>query len=702
MEVFETCRIISEALSSENHEKARNELIKLLDFHEKEDMEYSPLVNHLIREVGLYPYLQSDSASWKDRFVFEAFKVDVGLDKPITLHREQSGLLKKLLAGESLAISAPTSFGKSFVIDAFIAIKQPKNVVIVVPTLALTDETRRRIYSKFADVYKIITTSEVELSERNIFIFPQERALNYANKLKEIDILIIDEFYKASSKFDRERAPSLVKAIIKLGQISKQKYFLAPNISDLNENPFTKDMEFLHLDFNTVFLEKNNLYTKINGDEVKKSEYLVKILKSKPTKTLIYAGNYPNIEKVATLILTNFSAIESKLLNSFAKWLSKNYEVNWNLTNLVRRGTGIHNGNLHRSLSQIQIKLFEDQNGLNNIISTSSIIEGVNTSAENVIIWRNRNGNAKLNDFTYKNIIGRGGRMFKHFIGKIYILEKPPESEQTNLELTFPDEILGDVEYTNFEEDLTEDQLSKIVSFKQEMSAILGKENFARLQKENAFQSSNLDTIKTIALNLSEKQSDWNGLSYLNSVNPSQWDRFLFKAIELQPGAWDAPYRTFVEFVKILSNNWTQSIPEMLSNLEKYNVDLNAFFKLERNVTYKLATLMTDLNTLQSVILKQSSYDISPFVSKLSHAFLPSVVYQLEEYGLPRMISKKIFQSSIIDFENPDLTIHGVIGMFNKIGLKELRSKTKALDEFDTYILEYFFDGIKLKSKLLK
>lgn len=62
--------------------------------------------------------------------------------------------------------------------------------------------------------------------------------------------------------------------------------------------------------------------------------------------------------------------------------------------------------------SQIQIKLFEDEDGLNNIVSTSSIIEGINTSAQNVILWKNKDGNPKLNSFKYKNVIGRSGRMF--------------------------------------------------------------------------------------------------------------------------------------------------------------------------------------------------------------------------------------------------------------------------------------------------
>ena len=563
MDIFDSCRAISDYLVASDNVMARNELIKLLDYHLINDIEYSELVNHLIRETGLYPYLNLNTASWQDRFAYNAFKSNVGKYEA-TLHREQSYLLKRLLDGDNIAVSAPTSFGKSFIIDAYISIKKPSNVVIIVPTIALTDETRRRLYKKFSDEYKIITTSDVEISNKNIFIFPQERAINYINVLDSIDILIIDEFYKASLLFDKERAPALLKAIIKLGEIAKQKYFLAPNISEIKDNVFTSGMIFEDmLNFHTVYLEKHELYRKIGNDELKKSKCLMDILNKSNLKTLIYAGTYSQIEKVSNLLIEKLPIKENKLLNTFADWLAVNYDANWNLINLARRGTGIHNGRLHRSLSQIQIKLFEEKEGFDNIISTSSIIEGVNTSAENVIIWRNRNGATKLNDFTYRNIIGRGGRMFKHFIGKIYLLEPPPEEEATQLEIPFPDTILGDIDENLYKESLTKEQVAKIILFKEEMNELLGVESYDALVKENVFQISNSEFIKEIACDMKKNPTDWNGLSYLNSENVNSWDRLLYKMINMQPGNWDIEYSKFVAFIKILSQNWTKSIPEL-------------------------------------------------------------------------------------------------------------------------------------------
>src|SRR5690554_1108401 len=214
-QMLEHCHTINDLLISNKENEARQHLIKLLDYHNTNQIEYNPLVNHLIRETGLFPYLEPETSNWEERFIYDAFKVDVGEEQPLTLHREQSLLLKKLLEGKNIAVSAPTSFGKSFVIDAFIKIKKPSNVLIIVPTLALTDETRRRLYKKFAHEYKIITTSDVELSEKNIFIFPQERALNYISVVEHFDIMIIDEFYKAGYKFDKTRSPSLVRAMMK-------------------------------------------------------------------------------------------------------------------------------------------------------------------------------------------------------------------------------------------------------------------------------------------------------------------------------------------------------------------------------------------------------------------------------------------------------------------------------------------------------
>ena len=697
MDVFAECQNINELMECGNEDQARNDLIRVLHHHKEEELEYSPLINHLIRRSGLYPYLDLATASWQDRLVSEAFQVDVGGPEKVTLHREQSFLLHKLLDGVSVAVTAPTSFGKSFVIDSFISIKKPKNIAIIVPTIALTDETRRRLQKKFGTGYKIITTSDQELADRNIFIFPQERAVQYAAKLESLDILIIDEFYKASMAFDKERSPALLRAMLQLGRLTKQRYFLAPNISDIKDSVFTKGMEVCKLDFNTVFLEKIELQDKIQGNQELKSKFLLNILKENSGRTLIYAGTYTNVKNVSMLLIADGDSHSTPLLEGFSRWLAKNYDPNWSLTKLVKKGTGIHTGQLHRSLSQIQVKLFEDDDGLRNIISTSSIIEGVNTSAQNVVLWSNLSGKGKatITDFSYRNIIGRGGRMLRHFIGQIFILENPPDSQSTKLELDIPDELLGAiVEDETAKAELTHEQLAKIIAFKEEMAQVLDQDKFKLLTDNGTLATTDTRAIKSIVLELHREPTPWRGLGLLNSDEPEDWTLILYRVLQLQPAGWSAKFSTLVEFTKVLSGNWIYTIPQLLAQLEHLEIGLDDFFKLERLVTFKLPTLLGDISTIQRKILEQDAADISTFIAKVSSAFLPKVVHQLEEYGLPRCLARKLHDSGVIDFENLDLDIYEAIRILKENRMVIMDSPLYEYDTFDQYVFDYFFEGV--------
>ncbi len=380
-EYFDRCKELFGYIKVNDYFKARNGVIHLLHDLKENKIQKNELVNHLIREVGLYQYIEEETSNWSDAFAKESFKVNTGSEIQ-TIHFEQSSVLKELLNGKNIALSAPTSFGKSFIIDAFIANKKPNNVVIIVPTISLTDETRKRINKKFGHEYKIITTPNITLSDKNIFIFPQERAVSYSLIIKEIDLLIIDEFYKISKSNDKDRAVKLQEALIKLDSKSKQKYFLAPNIKSIKENPFTDGMiQVEKLDFNTVVLEHHKLYKEIKDNEDLKKKYLLNICKK--DKNLIYAALFKEISTLQELFLDKFENKKNKLIIDFSNWLKTNYDPKWNLAQLILKGVGIHNGRLHRSITQYQVVLFDDErSGLDSIISTSSLIEGVNTSAK--------------------------------------------------------------------------------------------------------------------------------------------------------------------------------------------------------------------------------------------------------------------------------------------------------------------------------
>ena len=63
------------------------------------------------------------------------------------------------------------------------------------------------------------------------------------------------------------------------------------------------------------------------------------------------------------------------------------------------------------------------------MICTSTLIEGVNTKARNMIILDNEINRNAIDFFTYSNIKGRSGRMMQHMIGHVYVFHSPPQYE---------------------------------------------------------------------------------------------------------------------------------------------------------------------------------------------------------------------------------------------------------------------------------
>ena len=73
-----------------------------------------------------------------------------------------------------------------------------KNIVIIQPTLALLDETRKRLH-KYRTEYNILVSTAQNPSDnkRNIFLHLLQRTVEYTD-FKEVDFFVIDEFYKLS------------------------------------------------------------------------------------------------------------------------------------------------------------------------------------------------------------------------------------------------------------------------------------------------------------------------------------------------------------------------------------------------------------------------------------------------------------------------------------------------------------------------
>src|SRR5690606_5046603 len=69
------------------------------------------------------------------------------------------------------------------------------------------------------------------------------------------------------------------------------------------------------------------------------------------------------------------------------------------------------------------------------LVCTSTLIEGVNTKAKHVVVFDNTIAQRKLDYFTFNNIKGRSGRMFRHFVGRVFLFADPPNEEYPEVDI---------------------------------------------------------------------------------------------------------------------------------------------------------------------------------------------------------------------------------------------------------------------------
>ena len=290
----------------------------------------------------------------------------------------------------------------------------------------------------------------------------------------------------------------------------------------------------------------------------------------------------------------------------------------------------------------------------------------------------------QLREGDHQGNADEGGRNKRHQCGA-------PSQENTKLRLEFPDDVVKKLDGNDPGIKLNNEQYVKIQRYQDEMIELLGTDIWHRIERIPQIRSCKPSMLKIIAEKL-KTDSNWpTNCDALQNNNTWEWRDALGDIIEILEYHRKGHLRYYA---CACSNGWKMTIKELYNTVKDYGITYEDIFTFERYVSFNLSSIIAVINIIRQELYPNSS-NIANFVYKASNAFLPKIVFQLEEYGLPRMISKKIQNAGLINLEDDSKEITIVIQEFNTIGIEYLEQKIPNLHSFDKYILKHFMNGIR-------
>ena len=359
------------------------------------------------------------------------------LDEKISLHPEQINAIKIFESNRGVVFSAPTSFGKTFTIFEYIARNNPNTVVLVVPTLALIDEYKRKIINTYKNVFKeyrvylsIEENGKYDFERKNIFIVTHDRVVNenIQEIIPKIDFLVIDEVYKLQKDENDDRVLILNLAYYNLVAISMKYVLLAPFIKGVeNKERLDHEPVFHATNYSPVVNDVKTIPIIDESDRLKEVDTLLNTISG---DTLVY---FPTVKMLDQYIFSGTTYLEhlhNEVLQEFISWAISEVHEKWSVILALEKGFLVHHGQLPMGIRMLELDLFNNpESGFDKMLCTSTLLEGVNTTAENIIISKAARNKTDFDAFDFYNLVGRTGRLFQHYLGKAYYIKGPADRD---------------------------------------------------------------------------------------------------------------------------------------------------------------------------------------------------------------------------------------------------------------------------------
>jgi len=629
---FAAANLLEGGSKADDARDAAIRLRAILTERSEELSDFRPLIDALTREVGLYPYLDG-SIHLTDLVVREAFRSPTESD--VIFHADQQRIFYSLTNGRNVVASAPTSFGKSLLIDSLIALEHVQRSAIIVPTLALLDETRKRLMQKFSARATIIfhRSQTAPASGKVVFIGTQERLLDRED-IGDLDVLVVDEFYKADPSFSNQRFIALNAAISTLSRRSKQFFLIGPFIDDVDKRGWRDaDVDEVITHFRTVAADTSELA--VEDSHPSQLHELLKEPGNVPALVFVRSPN--SASDLTESLLEDGVSINSDWATAYANWLGEHYSEKWSLVKALRHGFAYHHGRLPRSVASTLVRAF-NQGRLEVLLCTSTLIEGVNTAAKSVIIWDKSIDGKSLDYFTFSNIRGRAGRMGRHYVGKVFHFHPEPKEKLQHVEVPGlgeggdVDEILAHYDPAEVSPAATERMLAWTdrTGLNPEQLKRFSGLTFARLER----LKQNVDALSEDELAI----LSWHSMpryEQLMVLCDLMWRTFDLS----RSGAKRHKQMTLFIWSLYKSGSLTSFMRRFLRSMWPSHPD--AIFGFLRACEYNLpAMIMAAQESLRENRDVDANYSL--LAAKLENWFLPGKVKALEEIGFPVIVFEKL------------------------------------------------------------
>jgi len=395
-------------------------------------------------------------------------------------------------------------------------------------------------------------------------------------------------------------------------------------------------------------------------------------------QTLIYVRSPRSAAQLADALIKLISRQRNEYLDEFGSWLAESFHPEWMLAKSVPLGLGIHHGRVPRSVGQYLVQLF-NRGALPFLICTSTLIEGVNTAAKNVVIYDKYISRSKLDRFTFDNIKGRAGRMFQHYIGRIFLFNPPPEDSEFGVDIP----LFNGFEHASDELVVHVPAESLSASARRRREQVLRSSQLPPeiLERWSRFGIEGLNAVREDVELKSDRGDDdfmWRGYGTYDEIEAAfemVWTQLDFEKHGIRSPA------QFAYFASSLrqSRSLRQFFDKLVRGVGLSAQDsIDSCFNFLRGSEYTFPEVLRALQDIVDVVVPDRA-DYSFFARSLQGWFLPGNLRTLDEFGIPLPIIQKI--ADFLPHDDPDEALAAIQNISDFEGVPQLsRVETRILE----------------------